>query len=194
MTRVIDRYTHSHILQITDRLLVINYLSRNGGFVGCSSRLGLSGAAVSTSAGGGAVPANEVSVKVHRTCVGTLSGGGGEQRPTTDGGDQRAGGDHFGSAARCPCIVYRGSASRHPSCRRVGVRVTTHRCRCRCVNGRLPHSHPRHPPQDCGCPVSRPVCVDGFAHLREGWRPDVLRVHTSPVIHRLYWLTARDRL
>lgn len=133
------------------------YLSQIRGVVSddvCGWR-GLSGAAVFTAGRTGAVTPNEVSVRVHRTRVGTVFGGGGggnEQRPTADDGHQRAG-DHCGSRSWCPCSVYRGSASRQPFCRRVGVRVTlTRQWRCRCVNRRFPH-HPSGTYGDYGGPV-----------------------------------------
>jgi len=100
-------------------------------------------------AGGRAVPPNEVSVRVRRTRVGTVmfgvGGDGDEQRPTADDdGDQPRAGHHHHRGSR-PCIisVYRGSASRQPSCRRVGVRVTTRRCRCVTVSYVFPTRHPR---------------------------------------------------
>jgi len=130
------------------------YLSQIRGVVSgndvCGWR-GSSGAAVFTAGRTGAVPPNEASVRVHRTRVGTVFGGGrNEQRPTADDGHQRAG-DHCGSRSRCS--VYQRSASRQPFCRRVGVRVTlTRQRRCRCVNGRFPH-HPSGTHGNCGGPV-----------------------------------------
>jgi len=134
----------------------------------------LSGAAVFTAAGRtGAVPPNEVSVRVHRTRVGTEigAGGGDEQRPTADGGDQRAGDHHGGSRSLCPC-------RRRPSCRPVGVRVTTRRCRRRCVNGAFapPATHPASIAIVVGVPFRTAVCgatdavgTHRFAQFRRGW-------------------------
>lgn len=134
----------------------------------------MSGAAVFTtvSAGGGAVPSNVVFIILHRTTVGTVfCGGGGEQRPTADGGDQRAR-DHCACRARCPCSLYRKSVSRYPSCRKVGVRVKTHHCvsaDAGALTAVCPTTH-RAPTEIVGVPF-RVVCsammsaVDRFAHL-----------------------------
>jgi len=90
----------------------------------------LSGAAVFTavSAGGGVVPRNVISIILHRTTVGTVICGGGEQQPTADGSDQRTCDHHCACRVRCPCSVFRKSVSRYPPCRKVGVRVKAHHC------------------------------------------------------------------